>query len=118
MQNEHSWSELVCEICSRAEDEENMIICDACDLGYHLFCNALATQTQQMTLTSIFWKMIGHVVLVMLAVMTLKQCFYLILKIIIALFQCPQGAILDTHTFHHDGMMPRLPPVGRGRLQA
>ena len=36
-------------------------------------CNALATQTQQMTLTSIFWKMIGHVVLVMLAVMTLKQ---------------------------------------------
>jgi hypothetical protein len=26
-----------------------------------------------MTLTSIFWKMIGHVVLVMLAVMTLKQ---------------------------------------------
>jgi histone demethylase JARID1 len=31
-------SELVCEICSRAEDEENMIICDACDLGYHLQC--------------------------------------------------------------------------------
>ena len=38
LQNEHSWSELVCEICSRAEDEENMIICDACDLGYHLQC--------------------------------------------------------------------------------
>jgi hypothetical protein len=49
---------------------------------------------------------------------TVKQCFYLILKIIIALFQCPQGAILDTHTSHHDGMMPRLPPVGCGRLQA
>jgi hypothetical protein len=38
LQNEHSWSELVCEICSCAEDEENMIICDACDLGYHLQC--------------------------------------------------------------------------------
>ncbi|CAG4928640.1 unnamed protein product [Colias eurytheme] len=29
---------IVCEICSRGDDEESMLLCDGCDLGYHMQC--------------------------------------------------------------------------------
>ena len=30
--------EVSCEVCSSIEDDENMLLCDGCDSGYHLYC--------------------------------------------------------------------------------
>lgn len=27
-----------CEICKKTDDEDNMLLCDECDKGYHLYC--------------------------------------------------------------------------------
>lgn len=29
---------MACEICNQATDESRMLICDACDLGFHMYC--------------------------------------------------------------------------------
>ena len=31
-------ADIRCEVCRNPEDEEQMILCDSCDKGYHIFC--------------------------------------------------------------------------------
>ena len=31
-------SDIRCEVCRNPEAEDQMILCDACDKGYHIFC--------------------------------------------------------------------------------
>ena len=31
-------SSLCCSICSSSQDDDRMLLCDACDAGYHMFC--------------------------------------------------------------------------------
>ena len=50
-----------------------MIICDACDLGYDLQCLGDTDSANDPDFNVLEDDCLGHVVLVMLAVMTLKQ---------------------------------------------
>ena len=50
-----------------------MIICDACDLGYDLQCLGDTDSANDPNFNVLEDDCLGHVVLVMLAVMTLKQ---------------------------------------------
>ena len=33
-----SWDHIQCRECGNTKDEDSMILCDACDAGYHLYC--------------------------------------------------------------------------------
>ena len=30
--------DVACDACGSAEDDEHMLLCDACDTGFHMFC--------------------------------------------------------------------------------
>ena len=30
--------DVACDKCGSAEDDEEMLLCDACDTGFHMFC--------------------------------------------------------------------------------
>lgn len=32
----------MCEMCSNGEDEDQLLLCDSCDRGYHMYCIGLA----------------------------------------------------------------------------
>lgn len=31
-------TEIVCEICQNADNADKLLLCDKCDLGFHIFC--------------------------------------------------------------------------------
>lgn len=35
---ELAFNRMVCEICKKGEDDDNIIICDKCNKGFHLYC--------------------------------------------------------------------------------
>eukprot|EP00940_MAST-03C_sp_MAST-3C-sp2_P000565 g565.t1 len=35
---EMAYGQLACELCKRHDDDENMILCDRCDKGFHVYC--------------------------------------------------------------------------------
>eukprot|EP00939_MAST-03C_sp_MAST-3C-sp1_P004964 g4964.t1 len=35
---EMAYGQLSCHVCSSSEDDENMVLCDRCDKGFHLYC--------------------------------------------------------------------------------
>lgn len=34
----NSYEDLKCEGCKQGDSEDEMLLCDGCDLGYHMFC--------------------------------------------------------------------------------
>ena len=32
------WDEVECQLCASREDNDNMVLCDICDGGYHIYC--------------------------------------------------------------------------------
>jgi hypothetical protein len=35
---DHALDDLICEICRKGDDDENMLLCDGCERGFHMYC--------------------------------------------------------------------------------
>lgn len=35
---ESTYKNAFCEICKGASDEDNLLLCDGCDKGFHIYC--------------------------------------------------------------------------------